>query len=230
MPASDGDEIGLAYEIKALLDADVAVEDEAHLAALGERWQGAAKGHDSIALLWVGASVGLGIVAHARLVRGAHGLAGDIGHLPIGPEPSGRAGRRGSFELVASSSGMRLAMASALDRPSETTLTLASGVKQILDAAAWNDPVAERLVDVEAELLAKALLSVVAIADPELIVLAGEIGAHTAMLAPVREATGRCLPVPVPLVSASLGEHAVMIGAVAVAVERARAGLLASSS
>lgn len=218
--------IDLAVELNDRLGASVHLEDEALLAVLGERWHGAARGFDDVALLWVGRRVGLGQLFNGRPVRGANGRAGDIGHLPLGPEPVGRGHRRGSFELVATSSGMRLAMATALEHGGETTLTLASTARQILDAADWGDRLARRLVDVEADLLAKAVLSVVCTTDPAMIILGGEIGSHDAMLAPVQDACSRVLSYPARIERSQLGEHAVMVGAVAVAVERARHTLL----
>jgi predicted NBD/HSP70 family sugar kinase len=231
-PMSDGhdDEVGLAYELRDLVPWDLAVEDDAHLAALGERRAGAAQGHDNVALLQIGSTVGLGIIVNGALMRGARGLAGDIGHLPLGPDGTGRPRARGTFELMASCSGLRLTLVNALDGPGETTLTLSAETTQILDAAAWGDKLALRLVDVHAELIARAVVVIATVADPGLVLLAGEIGRHPVMLPPVRDALDKLMPLAVTVESATLGDAGAMDGAVAVGIQRARAVVVGATS
>jgi predicted NBD/HSP70 family sugar kinase len=219
-PAGTASTDQLAHELSSELGCPVCIADATHLAAIGEHRSGVAVGHTNVALISVGATIDLGILVDGRLIRRAHSGPTDLGHLPIGPEPTGRATKRGAFELVATSSGMRLAMATALERTPDSLLTMSATATQILDAASWGDRVAVRLVDIEAELLAKAILSIATIVDPDLVVLGGEIGSHVALLQPVRDAVSRLVPHHVDVVRATLGDTAAMIGAVAVAVER----------
>jgi glucokinase len=210
----------LAREMSTELGCAVCIADATHLAVIGEHRSGVAVGNGTVALISVGATIDLGLLVNGQLMRRARGGPTNLGHLPIGPEPTGRASKRGAFELVATASGMRLAMATALERTPDSLLTMSATAAQILDAASLGDRVAVRLVDIEAELLAKAISSVAMIVDPDLVVLGGEIGAHRALIEPVRDAVSRLVPYPVEVVRAGLGDTAAMIGAVTVAVGR----------
>lgn len=78
-----------AGELKGVDPQRVTLDNDVNFAALAERDHGAAIGAGTFAYLYVGErhSVGLGLVVHGRVVRGAGGLAGEIGYLPLGPEP-----------------------------------------------------------------------------------------------------------------------------------------------
>ena len=77
------------------------IENEMHLAVLGERWRGAAKGVDDVVYLGLGVGIGAGIVLGGRLHRGRGGSAGEIGYLPVSSGRRGARGKRGQFEAVA---------------------------------------------------------------------------------------------------------------------------------
>ena len=55
------------------------VENDVNLAILGERWRGAARGHDTCAFIWIGTGIGSGIIVQGELHRGHHFQAGEIG-------------------------------------------------------------------------------------------------------------------------------------------------------
>lgn len=65
------------------LGLPVAVENDANAAAMAERIAGAAQGLDSYAFLYFGTGLGLGVVSQGRLLTGAFGNAGEIGHVPM---------------------------------------------------------------------------------------------------------------------------------------------------
>ncbi|GGM34895.1 hypothetical protein GCM10012275_02670 [Longimycelium tulufanense] len=75
---------GLLDELTAVLGENLVVENDANLAAVGERQHGAAQGVDDFAYLAVGTGLGIGLVAGGEVFRGAHGAAGEIGYLPFG--------------------------------------------------------------------------------------------------------------------------------------------------
>ncbi|MEM9780035.1 MAG: ROK family transcriptional regulator, partial [Pseudomonadota bacterium] len=70
------------------LDLPVTVENDANAAAVAERVSGVARGLDSYAYLYFGSGLGLGVVTGGQLMRGAHGNAGEVGHIPV-PSASG---------------------------------------------------------------------------------------------------------------------------------------------
>ena len=70
----------------ALGKADVAVANDANVAALGELWMGAGEGVRSLLLATVGSGLGSGLVVDARIVPGAHGAAGELGHVTVVPQ------------------------------------------------------------------------------------------------------------------------------------------------
>src|SRR5204862_4944606 len=67
------DELATAFEVP------VAVNNDANLAALAEHQLGAAKGHESAAVITLGSNIGLGVIVGGEIVRGAHGSAGEAG-------------------------------------------------------------------------------------------------------------------------------------------------------
>lgn len=97
----------------ALLEAfpasRLAFVNDANAAALGELWKGSAKGIGSFALVTLGTGVGGGIVIGGKLVSGAFGAGGEIGHVTVKPEGEERAcgcGRHGCLEQYASAKGL----------------------------------------------------------------------------------------------------------------------------
>ena len=85
-----------------LAPAQVLLENDANVAALGEQWLGAARGEANVLVLTLGTGVGGGLILDGALFRGA-GLAGEVGHLVIDPEgPPCGCGARGCLETLAS--------------------------------------------------------------------------------------------------------------------------------
>jgi glucokinase len=86
-------------EIERRLDAWVILENDANAAALGEKWMGAGREVDDLVLLTLGTGVGGGIVSGGRVLRGVHGMAGELGHISVVPDgnPCG-CGNRGCLD------------------------------------------------------------------------------------------------------------------------------------
>src|SRR3954466_6333470 len=95
---------GLMSALREALPASVELDNDANLAALGERTFGRGRGVRDFVYLWVGTGIGLGIVLDGALYRGAFGAAGEVAYLPLAEEPSVgvRARRRGMLEEAAS--------------------------------------------------------------------------------------------------------------------------------
>lgn len=98
-------------DMEKRLGAKVIVENDANAAALGERWMGAGRGVDDLVLLTLGTGIGGGIICQGRVLYGALGMAGELGHITVVPNgnPCG-CGNNGCLEKHASATAI-IAMA-----------------------------------------------------------------------------------------------------------------------
>jgi glucokinase len=136
------------------LRVPVAVDNDVNLAALAEA---RARSLDDLAFIVVGTGVGMGIISGGRLVRGAHGAAGELGQLPVGDHVVAPSGDLGPLEAIAGGAG--------LAARAHTT-----SAREVFDAGP------SALLDDQARVLASAIRAVQALLDPALIVLGGGIG------------------------------------------------------
>ena len=190
------------------LGLPVVLENDLNLAALAEQ---RARGVEDLAFVGVGTGVGMGIVAGGRLLRGANGAAGELGHLPVAVDRAAAApGALGPLEAIAGGAGLA-ARWSAHERR-------AASARDAFEAAARGDAAARRLLDDQARALAAGIRAVQALLDPALIVLGGGIGARADVVERVQKAlAAHARPAP-PVEASALGEDAGLMGAVAVAV------------
>lgn len=217
---------GLLTELEAELGPGLVVENDANLIALGEHEAGAARGVDVFVCVLIGTGVGMGIVVNGTLFRGAHGAAGEVGYLPYGwpshgmPDPSYVAPPQGMLEAAAGADAVvRSAVAQGL--------TQVHTAKDVFDLARSGDSAAARAVEEEAARLAFLVSSVVAVVDPELVVLGGGVGTSTDLLVgPLEAALARTTPLSPTIVAGHLGEDAVLTGAITVGLRRAREAVL----
>jgi predicted NBD/HSP70 family sugar kinase len=193
--------------------------------ALAEQWRGAAQGASHVVALTSGYSVHAGIVANGRLVAGAHGLAGNAGWLALNPVEREDYRRFGGLEAEIGAGGIVRRMtwriragdsSSALDmaggQPAEMT------VAHVFEAARQGDSVAVSVVRDTARYVGMAIANLVAILDPEVIVLGGLIAeAGDLLLEPARlEASRRVSPgsaATLQIVAGTLGDDAAALGA-----------------
>jgi predicted NBD/HSP70 family sugar kinase len=220
------DTLALGPELARRLRKPVAVENDVNLAALGEFAAGAARECRTFVVLSIGTGVGIGIVLDGKLVRGAHGAAGEIAYLPVGTDPRlPEAQMRGALEVAASGSGVCRILIDELRSGGAACdageLDEHSTARDVYMAAAADDATGLRVVRRHADVLAEAILAVSAIIDPEVVVLSGGIGSNPVLLEPVRSAVAEVSPFPIRVESALLGAQAGAVGAVAHAQERA---------
>jgi predicted NBD/HSP70 family sugar kinase len=217
---------GVFDALRDKLGPALAVENDINLAALGEQAHGLGKGIPNFVFVSVGTGIGMGIVIDGQLHRGARGAAGEIGFLPLGDtEPSrddASKRRRGSLESVAAADAVvanarRLGMRNVVS------------AKQVFESTRDSDKAALETVRVEAEHLARAIAAITSVLDPELVVLGGGIGRNGDLLiAPMERLLRRLLRIPPPpLMVSALGDDAVVLGALAIALARARESVFA---
>ena len=209
--------------IRGRFDLPVLVDNNVNLAAVGEKWFGLARGISTLVYIAIGAGIGMGVIIDDELVRGAHGAAGEIGYLPLVGDPFDPRHRlHGGLEDEVAASGI---LAAFKDRRAEGDGD-ADSAAEVFELATAGDAVARGVVDHVASLLGAAIATVCAILDPELVVLGGGIGASPLLLRPVRGAAAALVPITARIETSLLGDRAALQGAIAVALQAARAQLL----
>jgi predicted NBD/HSP70 family sugar kinase len=213
VPAAAFTDLGLSG-----LKLPTRAENEANLAALGELWFGAGRA-DLGDFVHVSGEIGVGagVVLNGRVFQGAHGYAGELGHLQVDPagEPCA-CGARGCLERVAGRDAI-LRAAGLGDSLAGTAvagpLEPLSALTTLLDAG---DRAATEAVGRAGDALGRALTAVVKVLDPDTIVLGGIYSALAPWTTPSVEAAlragGLYGQVPAVVVS-SLGENAAVLGA-----------------
>ncbi len=218
----------LGPRLAGALDVTVVLDDDASAASLAEAIVGAGAGLDPVAYLTVGSGVGAGVVTGGHLLRGAHGNAGEIGHLVIDPDgPPCGCGRRGDIESFAG--GRSLALQAAALWPDDRLPGGGPSPRSAADvfaAARLGEPVARGLIESATDALAVAMAALMSTVDPARIVVGGSVAlAHPEW---VDEATSRarqrCLAeagADLEVVMAALGHHSVLAGAALLAARAA---------
>jgi predicted NBD/HSP70 family sugar kinase len=209
--------------LRGRFDLPVLVDNNVNLAAVGEKWFGLARGISTLVYIGIGAGIGMGVIIDDELVRGAHGAAGEIGYLPLVGDPFDPRHRlHGGLEDEVAASGILAAFKARRDDGDGD----ASSAHEVFELAASGDAVARSVVDHVASLLGAAIATVCAILDPGLVVLGGGIGASPLLLRPVRGAAAALVPITARIETSLLGDRAALQGAIAVALQAARAQLL----
>jgi predicted NBD/HSP70 family sugar kinase len=208
---------GLVDIVRRELGVGISFENDVNLAALGEQWRGLGKDVRNFLYLWIGTGVGMGLILDGRLYRGTTGRAGEVGYMPLGPAgPDHVNRRRGSFEEAVAATGV-------LSKARELGMTDPTSAKQVFDEARRGDPLAQRVVEMEAARIALGIAAIVPVVDPELVIVGGGIGRNGDLLIePMERELRRLSPFPPRLAESALGEDAVLQGAVAVAVAAAQ--------
>ncbi|MGX1760707.1 ROK family transcriptional regulator [Streptomyces lydicus] len=159
----------LKEELAGVLGTPVAIENDVNLAAVAEQYDGAAQDVDDFVLVWADKGVGAALVLGGRLLRGATGGAGEIGYMPLPGAPLSRGGDRGDAQADDAGGGFQRLVGS----PVVLALAREYGAP---DAGTVEGAMAHDGVRAEvARRLATGIAAVVAVVDPRLVVLSGEV-------------------------------------------------------
>ena len=208
----------LAGKLMDALGLPVQLENDINLAALGEQWRGVARGVDDFLFLSIGTGMGAGLVLRGELHRGRNGAAGELDYafVGVGPDADPCAAAVAVF-----------AQGIAATHTGVTSLLPPFEPRPIFAAARAGDPLAREIVAEEARRIALHVLPVAAVADVDLVVLGGGIGANgDLLLEPIRTHLAGALPYPPRVEVSALGEAAVLTGALATGVRAARENVL----
>lgn len=156
-------------EIERRLGAPIFLENDANAAALGEKWAGAGQDVEDLVLLTLGTGIGGGIIADGRVLHGAQGMAGEIGHMTVipGGNPCG-CGNFGCLEKHASATAI-VAMARLIQLGDNLT------AKQVYEMAAAGDSRAKQIFHTMGSTLGIALASLINIFNFPLVLLSGGV-------------------------------------------------------
>jgi glucokinase len=212
---------------RLLTDTRVWVGNDATCAGWAERVLGAGEGRDHLVMCTIGTGIGGGLVVDGRVVVGANGFAGEIGHMVVDPHgPRCPCGRRGCWERFASGSGLgRLGREAAQAGEARRVMELAGGDPEgvrgehVTRAAAEGDAEAIAVMASFGWWLALGLANLANVFDPECFVLGGGlVEAGEVLLRPVREAFLDLVEAPthrppIDILAARLGERAGAVGA-----------------
>jgi glucokinase len=226
-------QVPIAARLSERFGLPVTIDNDATAGAWAEARLGASRGSDESLFVGVGTGIGGGIVTGGRLLRGAHGFAGEIGHVIVVPDgPECGCGNRGCWEQVASGQALEREGARVIaEDPGSAFAALAEGdaakvTGELVAAAARDgDPIAAGIVREIGRRLGEGIAGLVNVLDPDLVVVGGgvaEIG--DPVFDPLREAyhdsvEGRRDRPDVPIVPAALGNDAGAIGAAMIARE-----------
>lgn len=198
----------LRARLQQVLARPVAVDNDANMAALAEHTAGAARGARVSLTVTVGTGVGCGIVVDGRVLKGAIGGAGEIGHMPLGSTgPACGCGVQGCAEPMASGSGL-------IARAREAGLDVRNA-REVFESS---DPRAAVAIERMVDHLARMLSAATQLLNPDVIVLGGGVAqAGERLFAPLE---ARCAHYMLAshrkglrIVPASLGESAGVMGA-----------------
>lgn len=195
----------------------IGIEHDANAAALGEQWQGAARGQRDFVFLALGTGIGAGIMIDGQLHRGAHHAAGEVGNFVVGREYLGE--DRGGQGNLAHLIGGRTLRARAEEATGEEI-----SAADAISAGSEHPELAEVAGDV-IDYLAMAVIAIASLLDPPLIVLGGGTAeAGYDLVAPVRSRAAQELAREPRILPASLGSEAQLFGAVFSAITCAEQG------
>ncbi|MFJ1763333.1 ROK family protein [Amycolatopsis sp. NPDC088138] len=189
---------------------DVLLDNDVNFSALAERREGAARDAKSFVYVYVGAGLGVSLYVGDQLVRGAHGLAGEIGYLD--------------------SSGATLAEALAgqgFGRSDAPSLDVDAILTTLSRAAEGDAAAASRLRQLGAT-LGRAVAAICTIVDPDVVLLGGPAGSRPELVAEIRQTVTAATPGPVRVEAGAVTDSAALRGALLSALDHGRAALLAA--
>lgn len=212
--------VPLQQMLESALHVPAAIENDVRLAAIGERWRGAAQDVDDFVFLALGTGIAAGIFLNGELIRGTNCTAGEVGYMyvPGCPVEPVDAGSPGSLETSIGGDSIRKQWRT-LSSPELHNLT----ATEIFSRAGAGDSLAQAVLEQSARSLAYAIYNISLVLDTSLFVLGGGVGTSI----PLRDATERILqkyrePVHPKIVISSLGAEAQLTGALRLAMTTAK--------
>jgi predicted NBD/HSP70 family sugar kinase len=204
-------ELDPAGVLAPYVDGPVTVDNDVNWAARAERDHARPAAPDDFAYVFLGEGLGCAIISDGQVRRGHNGLAGEVAYLLT----AGPGGRAMPLIEVFGELGLR--------RPGSTAVD----VDRLLAAAAGPEPKAAATRRALGQAVSGALAAVVALTDPQLVIIGGSWGSHPAIIDAIAAGTAR-LPWPVPVRGAELTQEPSLAGARLDALSRLRSHIVAA--
>jgi glucokinase len=208
----------------------VALENDGIAAAFGEWRHGAGRGLQHLVYVTVSTGIGGGAIVDGRLLHGRRGMAGHVGHLPLGADgPACSCGASGCFEALASGSALGAAARKAVRGQPESLMSGRDAhhltARDVVEAARAGDGLALRLLALEAQWLGLGFVALLHLYSPEAIVMGGGVAEGFDLLEAEIQSTIRKRAMAafrdVLVEKAGLGGNSGLIGAAALALDAA---------
>lgn len=173
------DEFNVNDKLSELVGLPVMAGNDANVAALGEMWKGGGQGHNDLVVVTLGTGVGGGIIINGKMLTGANGAGGEIGHIHVQdgePDECG-CGNHGCLEQYASATGIVRIAKRVLAETSKTTVLKADSVtaKDVWDAVKEGDAVAIDVAEQFGKYLGEGLAAIAGVVNPEAFVIGGGV-------------------------------------------------------
>ncbi|MBO4902934.1 MAG: ROK family glucokinase [Lachnospiraceae bacterium] len=180
--------VNLPKELSERTGLPVKAGNDANVAALGEQWKGGGQGYDDMVLVTLGTGVGGGIIVNGKMLVGAGGAGGEIGHIHMNDEETEACGcgNFGCLEQYASATGIvRLAKEKLESTDTESILrSQPLSAKSTWDAVKAGDALAKEVAEEFGFYLGKGLATIADICNPEIFVIGGGVSKAGDILIP----------------------------------------------
>ena len=180
--------IDVAEEMRKLTGIEnIHAGNDANVAALGEVWQGGGKGNKNLVMVTLGTGVGGGIILGGKIVPGAFGAAGEIGHFTMTRHEtmSCGCGKKGHLEQYVSATGIARKAQELLSesgRPSALRDVQYLSAKEVFDCAKNGDELSLEIIEFVGDTLGRALASISCVVDPDIFLIGGGVSKAGDML------------------------------------------------
>ncbi len=165
--------------LEDILHMPVMAGNDANVAALGEMWKGGGQGSNDLVLVTLGTGVGGGIIVDGKILTGAVGAGGEIGHIHLedSEEEFCGCGNKGCLEQYASATGItRLARRKLSESDRDSMLRGGQvSAKTVFDAVKKKDALAMEVAEEFGRYLGVGLAAIACVTNPETIVIGGGV-------------------------------------------------------
>ena len=173
------DEFNVNDKLSELVGMPVMAGNDANVAALGEMWKGGGQGHNDLVVVTLGTGVGGGIIINGKMLTGANGAGGEIGHIHVqdGEPDTCGCGNSGCLEQYASATGIVRIAKRVLAKTEQTTVLNTDSVtaKDVWDAVKAGDAVAIEVAEQFGKYLGEGLAAIAGVINPEAFVIGGGV-------------------------------------------------------
>ena len=165
--------------LENILKLPVMAGNDANVAALGEMWKGGGPGYKDLVVVTLGTGVGGGIIVNGKMLTGANGAGGEIGHIHVEDDEQETCGcgNRGCLEQYSSATGVTRLAKRKLEKTTQDSVlrTTTLSAKSVFDAVKAKDPVAMEIAEQFGQYLGEGLAAIACVTNPEAFVIGGGV-------------------------------------------------------